>query len=100
MTNKPREFWIERYNGNGLLKVLEVEPNIVSDTKIILNGVTMSAYTYFHVIEAGPVLEKIARLELALQKCKEQRGICTEKHENEPCRYQVMEKEIESILGR
>jgi hypothetical protein len=44
-------------------------------------------------------IEKIARLEAALKKCREQRGICTRTdHINGPCDYQIKDKELESIL--
>lgn len=90
MTNQPREFCIRQetfYWENSDKK----EFNCAHNKK--LNNKEAS-----HVIEEGPVLEKIKRLEAALQKCKEQRGICTEIHANGLCRYQIMEKEIESIL--
>lgn len=73
MTNQPpREFWIldtkEITSGNSTITLNEVtfigvnkEPDIKTE------------FDFIHVIEEGPVLEKIKRLELALQKCKEQR---------------------------
>lgn len=57
MTNQPtREFWI--YIG-------EIDDIVFTQPKHLKNQ-----DKYIHVIEAGPVLEKIARLEAALVKAK------------------------------
>lgn len=94
MNNQPpREFWIR-----------QTEAILTKEVYWQVNGRGVwleneeAVKKFIHVIEAGPVLEKIKRLEAALQKCKEQRGICTEIHANGLCLYQIMEKEIESTL--
>jgi hypothetical protein len=75
MTNTKRdaaakEFFIERYNGNGSFKVLNAEPNVVHATKITINGVTMPAYTYFHVIEKSARDAEVAELREQLESAQ------------------------------
>jgi hypothetical protein len=50
--SEPREFWIERYNGNGKLTALDSRPEKLDLCKIRINDSDpIAAYNYFHLIE-------------------------------------------------
>lgn len=92
MTTKAREFWIKRHPESchpDKLTFIVSHEYYVEDNPL-------------HVIEATPVLEKIKRLEAALQKCKEQRDLylCKDTNESEGIFDERIEfnAELESIL--
>lgn len=95
MTNQPREFWIDEsdiHDGDCPIAFYE-HPR---------QGPLLWQSNLVHVIEAGPVLEKIRRLEAALQKCKEQRNwfikcLLITRIELEELK-EANDKELESIL--
>lgn len=70
MTNQPKEWTL-------------IERGCGDPTYVI--GPELKVGDKIHVIEAAPVLEKIRRLELALEKCKEQRDLylCKDTNESE-----------------
>ena len=90
-TTKAREFWIKRHPESchpDKLTFIVSHEYYVEDNPL-------------HVIEAAPVLEKIARLEAALQRCKEQRDQAHLQFWDEVCPEWVFEqdnKELDSIL--
>jgi len=81
MTKQPREFWLDIEEGKGFH-----DPNEYISTKPDVSV----EHEFIHVLEAAPVLEKIARLELALQKCKKTVDACLD-----PCG--IDNKELEAI---
>ena len=93
MTTKPREFWISMCTFNdGYTEIYETrtaefEPCPPAEK--------------IHVIEAAPLLAKIARLEAALQKCKEQRDEVHLQFWDDVCPDWVFEQdnaELDAIL--
>lgn len=73
MRDKPREFWICSWDNDVTYAeyfVSNVDFKNLSEDDDYMRCKDRNS---IHVIEAGPVLEKIARLEKCLEKCKEQR---------------------------
>lgn len=100
MTNKPRYFWVYEGKRNcNSLRFVYTNPQTIKQ-------VSPENWDEFYVIEAGPALEKIKRLESALKWCKLQRNdyitdviswptgnVSARKNEISKC-----DKELESIL--
>ena len=85
MTKQPREFWIS------------IGMEAWQQDEVVSNPACKTEH-HIHVLEAGPVLEKIKRLKAALQKCKEQRDNARPWNCDETTFINRDNAELESIL--